>query len=268
MVANDYASNDNLGVAPVWRAAQRGEADILRALVDAGAPNILGLVQTAGNLGNPPAGLERNLFEQDKSVDNEGLPNRAVDRNFSAFELMVAEAARIYGPQSLEPAFAAAAYSGYNDAMESMIAAGLDLSNAKNPQRIWFGWASLGNPCKPSTGRILLREGLRADYPPSEETRWPPLHTVAVGCADARAVEVLVGEGRMDVNQIDPDGDTPLDAALRYRRAATVAVLQRLGGLTAQQAAPTRHAARLARMSTEEDLDLVQANDLGDTGTE
>src|SRR5690606_12400307 len=128
MAENGYAASNKPGEPPAMRAAQRGEADMLRALVDAGAPNLLGMLQSAGNLGNPPPGLDRGLFERDRSIDNEGLPNRAVDRNFEAFKLLTAEVARAYGPQSLERAFASAAYSGYNDAMEAIIAAGLDLS--------------------------------------------------------------------------------------------------------------------------------------------
>lgn len=262
MAENGYAANYKLGDLPAMRAAQRGEADMLRNLVDAGAPNLLGMLQSAGNLGNPPPGLDRGLFERERSIDNEGLPNRAVDRNFEAFKLLTAEAARVYGPQSLERAFASAAYSGYNDAMEVLIAAGLDLSKTENPQRIWFNWASSSTPCKPSSGRILVRERLRADYPPSRETRWPPLHTVAVGCVDARSAEVLVQEGGMAVNQLSPDGDTALDTALLYRREATAETLRRLGGLTAAEAAPGDHAARRAAARTEGDLDLAQTMDM------
>lgn len=257
--ANDYAANIRLGAAPAMRAADRGEREMLRLLVDAGAPNLLGLIQSAGNLGNNPPGLDSSFFTRDTSVDNERLPNRAVDRNFSAFTLLAGEAARAYGPQSLERAFASAAYSGYNDAMEALIAAGLDLSKTTNPQRIWSNWAMLGTPCKPSTGRILVRHRLRADYPPSEETHWPPLHTAAVGCADARAVDVLVREGAMAVNQIDMNGDTPVDLAQRYQRTATVAQLERLGGLPASAAAPAANAERRDRERREEDLDLVQS---------
>lgn len=257
--ANDYAANIRLGAAPAMRAADRGEREMLRLLVDAGAPNLLGLIQSAGNLGNSPPGLDSGFFTRNTSVNNEGLPNRAVDRNFSAFTLLAGEAARAYGPQSLERAFASAAYSGYNDAMEALIAAGLDLSKTENPQRIWGNWAMLGTPCKPSTGRILVRHRLRANYPPSEETHWPPLHTVAVGCTDARAVDVLVREGAMAVNQIDVNGDTPVDLAQRYQRDATVAQLERLGGLPASAAAPAANAERRDRERREEDLDLVQS---------
>lgn len=260
----DYAANDRLGAPPALRAAEREEARMLRLLVDSGAPNLSGLLQSAGNLGNPPPGMRDTLFERDRSIDNESLPNRAPDRNFAAFTLLAAETARVQGPQALERAFASAAYSGYNDAMEALIAAGLDLSQVRNPQRIWMNWSLLGTPCKPSTGRILIRHGLRADYPPSRETRWPPLHGLSAGCADARSAEVLVREGGMAVNQIDVDGDTPLDVARRYQKTATIATLQGLGGLPASQAAPTDHAARQSRSRVENDLDLYQGDESAD----
>lgn len=258
LTAGATRPEDADGTSLVLVAARRGDAAMLRHLAEAGARNLVGALQTAGNLGNPPPGLPDDLFLRDRSIDNENLPNRAVDRDFRAFTLLAGETARAYGPQNLETAFAGAVYSGYNDAAEALIAAGFDLSRARNPARIWSNWSTLGTPCKPSTGRILIRERLSAVYPADDFTHWPPLHAVAVGCADARSTELLVREGGMAVNQIDVDGQTPLDRARRYRRPPTVAVLERLGGLGASQAAPADHAARQARLATEEDLDLVQ----------
>ncbi|NBW08062.1 MAG: ankyrin repeat domain-containing protein [Caulobacteraceae bacterium] len=252
------AAEDTSGTSLVLVAAGRGDAAMLHALAEAGARNLVAALQTAGNLGNPPPGLPDSLFQRDRSVDNENLPNRAVDRDFRAFTLLAAEAARAYGPQSLETPFASAVYSGYNDAAEALIAAGFDLSKARNPAKIWANWSTLGTPCKPSTGRILIRERLSGVYPADDFTHWPPLHAVAAGCVDARGAELLVREGGMAVNQIDVDGQTPLDLARVYRRQPTVAVLERLGGLGASQAAPADHAARQARLAIEEDLDLFQ----------
>lgn len=256
--ASDYASNQAPGELLVVRAAKRGDVAVLRALTDAGAAGLSGAVAGIGGLGNPPAGLE-GLYRPDApSSDNEGLPNRVLERDFDVFRLLVAEAARIEGPQSLEAAFASGVYSGYNDALQVMLDNGLDLSKAKKPERIWSNLGGLGTPCKPSTARLLIAGGLPARHEVSDYTRWPPLHAVAASCADARVVEILVREGGQTVNEVSVDGETALDLAVSYRRAANAEVLRRLGGMTAAEADPAGHQARAVAARTEGDLDLIQ----------
>lgn len=256
-----YSEVHALGQPPARRAADRHDARSLRLLIDAGAPNLFGLLDTLGNLGNYPPGLENALMrDQTVSYDNEALPNRAVDRDFEAFQLLAAEVARVYGPQSLSEPFSSALFSGYNDALQVMLDNGLDLSKVRQPERLWSSWSSLGNPCKPSTGRLLVRNGLTREYAPSNYTNWPPLHAVAAGCMDARSAAMLVSEAGMAVNALDVTGNTPIDVALSYRRRSIVDTLARLGGLPASQAAPRAHAATKQHTRDETDLDLVQSD--------
>lgn len=258
MAANDYGSTRKSDPSLLVRAAERGDAVMLRALSDAGARHAAALASSIANFGNPPPGLRDSSFERGASIDNEGLPNRAVDRNFEAFRLLVAEAARVEGPQSLEQAFASGVYSGYNDGLQVLLDNGLDLSKAKQPERIWSNLTSLGTPCKPSTARLLLASGLTRSYAANAYTHWPPIQAFAVSCADARVAEILVREGGMDVNEINTLGQTAVDVAEAYGRQANLEALKRLGGRPASEVAPAADQARKQTRREEEDLDLVQ----------
>ena len=262
MAANDHISTRRSDPPLLVRAAQRGDAVMLRALSDAGARHAAALASSLANFGNPPPGLRDNSFERDVSTDNEGLPNRAMDRDFEAFRLLVAEAARVDGPQSLEQAFASGVYSGYNDGLQVLLDNGLDLSKAKQPERIWSNLTSLGTPCKPSTARLLLASGLTRSYAASEYTHWTPIQAFAVSCADARVAEILVREGGMDVNEINSLGQTAVDVAEVYGRQANLEALKRLGGRRASEVAPAADQARKQKRREEEDLDLVQGEAL------
>lgn len=261
MAGNDHASVRGSASILAQRAAERGDGAMLAALADAG---LRGLAQTAGwvsNVGNPAEGFRPNYFETETSQDYESVPNRAVGRNFEAFRLLVAETARVEGPQSLESVFASAVYSGYNDVLQVILDAGLDLSKVEKPERIWGNLGGLGNPCKPSTARILVQNRLRTDYPPSDYTNWTPLQQFAVGCADARVAQVLVQDGGMDVNEMNNQGLTAVDMAIQYRRTPNIEALRRLGGRTAAEIDPMGHLARQKETRETEDLDLVQSEE-------
>lgn len=261
MAGNDYAALRGPSPRLSERAAERGDAPMLRALADAGMRGLAHTAAWVSHVGNPAEGFRPDYFEKDSSRDYESVPNRAVGRNFEAFRLLVAEAARVEGPQSLESVFASAVYSGYNDVLQVILDAGLDLSKVEKPERIWSNLAGLGTPCKPSTARILVRNGLRADYPPSEQTNWSPIQQFAVGCADARVAEVLVRDGGMDINEINIVGDTAVDLAVRYGRGPNLQALRQLGGLSAQEVDPDRAQARKARDRQTYDLDLDQSEE-------
>ncbi len=154
---------------------------MMRALSDAGARGAANLAKWAGNLGNPPAGLNSLFLAPDHSADHEDLPNRAVDRDFEVYRLLIAEAARVEGAQSLEDAFRSGVYSGYNDALQVILDAGLDLSKAKAPERIWSNLTQSGTPCKPSTARLLIANRLTQTYAPNDYTHWSPVQSFAAG---------------------------------------------------------------------------------------
>jgi len=259
--ANGYEQALRHDQSLLQRAAERGDVAMMRALSDAGARGAANLAKWAGNLGNPPAGLNSLFLAADRSADHEDLPNRAVDRDFEVYRLLIAEAARVEGPQSLEGAFASGVYSGYNDALQVMLDAGLDLSKVEAPERIWSSLTQSGTPCKPSTARLLITNRLTQTYAPNAYTHWSPVQSFAVGCADARVADVLVREGGMDVNEVGVDGETALDVAVRYNRLANAEALRRLGGLTAAVVAPDADQARKAERRTQDDLDLEQSTD-------
>lgn len=259
--ASGYAQSLRHDQPSLQRAAERGDVAMMRALSNAGARGAANLAKWAGNLGNPPAGLNSVFQARESSADHEDLPNRAVDRNFDVYRLLIAEAARVEGPQSLEDAFSSGVYSGYNDALQVMLDNGLDLSKVKAPERIWSSLTVLGTPCKPSTARLLVANRLTQTYAPNDYTHWSPVQSFAAGCADARVADVLIREGGMDVNEVGIDGNAALDVAMAYNRQANVDALKRLGGLTAAVVAPDADRARKAERRAQDDLDLEQSED-------
>lgn len=247
-----------MGEGAVALAARRGERERVRLLADAGAGGLVQAIGTLGNLGNPPPGLDTIAFGS-RNEDTERLPNNNGSANLQAIRIVAAEAARREGPQALEAPFKSATYSGYNDVLEILLANGLDLRSAKRPEEIWFAWAGMGQPCKPSTGRILLKAGLPTTYPPSEFSRDTALHTVASRCMNPRSVDVLVREGGVDVNILSTDGETPLDRATTYREDYLVSALKALGGQTSAELDPDAHAQRQTQERQSDDLDLEQS---------
>lgn len=247
-----------MGESAVTLAARRGDRERVRLLADAGARGLVQTIGTLGNLGNPPPGLQTISFGS-RNEDTERLPNNNGTNNLEAIRIVAAEAARIEGTQALEAPFKSATYSGYNDVLEILLANGLDLRSARQPGEIWFAWAGLGQPCKPSTGRILLRAGLPTTFPPSDFTRDTALHMVASRCMNPRSVDVLVREGGMEVNIANSDGETPLDRAISYREEYLVAALKTLGGRTAAELDPAAYARRQTEDRVSDDLDLEQS---------
>lgn len=247
---------ETLPQQPTVIVARRGDAESLRVLVEGGAKGLSGDVSRAGNLGNPPAGM-RDQIAVNADDDSEKYPNSASPESLRAVDLLAAEAARVEGAQSLEAAFSSAVYSGYNDVLTSLLAHGYDASRAKQPEVIWFNWSGLGQPCKPSTGRLLLRAGVPTRYPPSRFSRELPLHTLAANCRNPRSVAVLAPV--VGVNTLDEDGNTALDIATRYRSTNLIAALRALGGKTAKEVSPSLVAKREQKARTTEDLDLEQS---------
>lgn len=247
-----------IGESTVAMAARRGDRERVRLLADAGAGGLVQAIGTLGNLGNPPPGLETIAFGS-RNEDTERLPNNNGAKNLEAIRIVAAEAARREGAQALEASFKSATYSGYNDVLEVLLANGLDLRSAKQPGAIWFAWAGMGQPCKPSTGRILLKAGLPTTYPPSEFTHDTALHTLASRCMNPRSVDVLVREGGLDVNELNIDGETPLDRAMTYREDYLIAALKALGGRTAAELDPAAYIQRQTQERQSEDLDLEQS---------
>lgn len=243
---------------PVVAVAMRGDARGLRMLVDAGAKGLPSALQNLGNLGNPPPGLPSFSLGQ-TSTDTSGLPSGPGADKLKAMDLVATELARTQGPQALEPSFASATYSGYDDVLALFLAKGFDPSKAKEPEVIWFNWSGLGNPCKPSTGRLLARSGLPVVYPPSEFSRWPALHTLAAGCFNADSVAALLDNARIDVNAVDENGRTAVDQARLYRRSYLEAALRARGGKSSKELDPARVQRRKAETAAVTDMDLSQA---------
>lgn len=246
------------GASALVVAARRGEQEMVRLLVDAGAPGLSGAIQQLGDLGNPPPGLS-TFYIGSRDEDTEPLPNNNGTANLEGIRILAVEAARTNGPQSLADSFKSATYSGYNDVLEVLLASGLDLRSVESPGEIWFAWAGLGQPCKPSTGRILLRAGLPTTYPDSRFTRDTALHTVASRCMNPRSIDVMVREGGMDVNLLSTDGETALDRATTYREEHLMAALKALGGRTAEELHPAAQALRRDEVRRSDDLDLEQS---------
>ncbi|WP_354089105.1 ankyrin repeat domain-containing protein [Brevundimonas faecalis] len=247
-----------MGESALILAARRGERERVRLLADAGARGLVQTIGMLGNLGNPPPGLQTIAFGS-RNEDTERLPNNNGADNLEAIRIVAAEAARIEGPQALEASFKSAAYSGYNDVLEILLANGLDLRSARQPGEIWYAWAGLGQPCKPSTGRILLKAGLPTTYPASNFTRDTALHIVASRCMNPRSIDLLVSEGGMAVNILNIDGETPLDRATTYREEYLIAALKALGGRTAAELDPAAYAQRQNEERVSDDLDLEQS---------
>lgn len=245
------------GVMPVVAVAMRGDARGLRMLVDAGLGDLPSALQVLGNLGNPPPGLPSFSLGA-TSVDTSGLPSGPGPDKLRAMDLVAAELARTQGPQALERSFASATYSGYDDVLALFIAKGFDPSKAKEPEVIWFNWSGLGNPCKPSTGRLLARSGLPVVYPVSEFSRWPPLHTLSAGCFDADSVAALLDNTKIDVNGLDEDGRTAVDQAKAYRRPYLEAALRARGGKSAKELNPASVKRRQVDKAAVTDMDLSQ----------
>lgn len=255
--AAGYRAAQLVGQSAVVRAALRGDRESLRLLVDAGAPGLLVGLSALSGAGNPPPGM-RDWMGLEGDDDSSGLPSGPGADKLAAYRLLAAETARALGPQALERPFASAVYSGYDDLLVALRDAGFDASKAKEPERIWSNWGSLGTPCKPSTGRQLILARLPTDYPPSEYSNWPPLHSLAAGCRNSRSIPVLVQSG-VDVNKLSVEGETALDVAQRYRREHLAAALRALGGKTAAEVAPLRVKRDAERARAEDDLDLEQS---------
>lgn len=219
-------------IPAIARAALRGDAATVRLLAETGAGSPENALQVLGNLGNPPPGLSRTLLDAD--VDTAFLPAGPAPDRLAAMSVLAAETVRLRGGQALDDVFAGAVYSGYDDVLKMLIAAGYQPAKATEPGRVWFNWAGLGNPCKPSTGRLLVASGLPMTYPPTASSAWSPLHTLAAGCMNPRSVPVLLEAG-YDVNLLDDAGRTAVDQAIAYRRAALVTALRAAGGRTARE---------------------------------
>lgn len=239
-------------------AARRGDVQRVRMLTDAGAFGTIGAIQTLGNLGNPHP-MTRSLESIGGNADTEVVPNSFDASLLGAIDILTAEVARTDGPQALEASFKSAAYSGYNDVLEILLKHGLDLSKAEKPAEIWYAWAGLGQPCKPSTGRILIAAGLPIEYPPSDFSNDPALHTVAARCMNPRSIDVFVKGTGTDVNIRGYNGETALDQAEMYREPHLMAALQALGGKRSEDLDPVAHQARQAEDRISNDLDLEQS---------
>jgi ankyrin repeat protein len=240
---------------PAVAAALRGDGETLRFLADAGVGDLRSALQALAKVGGSPPGLPSVYGDAD--IDTSTLPSGPGPEAMKAVALLAAQIARTDGPQSLEDLFRSAAYTGYDDVMAAAITAGFDPSKAKDPARIWHNWAGSGNPCKPSTGRLLTASGLPTVFPPTEFSAWPPLHSLAAGCMNPRSVPVLLEAG-YDVNRLDGEGRTAVDQAIRYNRGHLVAALRAAGGKTAKELDAKAVARRDEEGAREIDLDLSQ----------
>jgi hypothetical protein len=246
---------------PVMLAATRSDAASLKTLVDAGARNLAARATALVRI-DPSPGF--NLMMEPGS--STGLPDAPAPDAMRAIDLLVTEAARTEGAQALEPVALAAVSLGADRVLELVVARGFRLAAAQKPERLWSAWTGLGNPCKPSTGRILLREGLPLTFTMDPDySIWPPLSGLAAGCRDVASAKVLV-DGGAAVNAIDARGDTAVDLARRYgqRRAFMADAIIRLGGKPAAEVDPAGFARRRAEEMANEDPDLAQERELLD----
>lgn len=240
---------------PAAAAALRGDVATLRLLADAGVGDLHPSLQAVAKVGGSPPGLSSVYGDAD--IDTSTLPSGPGPEAMKAVALLAAQIARTDGPQSLEGLFGSSVYTGYDDVMVAVIAAGFDPSKAKDPGQIWHNWAGSGHPCKPSTGRLLTASGLPTVFPPNRFSTWPPLHSLAAGCMNPRSVPVLLEAG-YDVNRLDGEGRTAVDQAMKYNRGHLVAALRAAGGKTARELDAKAVARRDEEGAREIDLDLSQ----------
>ena len=149
--------------------------------------------------------------------------------------------------------------SGQEDTRLLQVA--VDPRQAARPDVIWQRWAGLGHPCKPSTGRLLVRYGVDARYPlDPRRNGWRPQRIVASGCRNPDSAAVLVEAGLAPINELDEHGRTVLDQALdRHYRPQMQAALKALGGRPGMEVDPEGHARRLSVEREGGDLDLEQS---------
>ena len=128
-----------------------------------------------------------------------------------------------------------AAAGNARETAEWLVAQGADIEAMDNDGNTPLHWTAAGNARE--TAEFLLAKG--ADIRTKDKYGNTPLHDAAFGNARETA-EWLVARGT-DINATTNGGETPLDYALRTTvgdeesRAATQALLRRLGGKTAEE---------------------------------
>ena len=257
--ASGYADRSRSGGYPLSEAVKRSDLEMIRMLADAGAENLVGQAQSVGGMARGP---RFGMMLPGQTEDSETYPNGPNPAAMRSLDVLVTAIAEKDGPQALEPVFREAVGHGWNDVLTLLLAKGFKGSEAQGPDFIWQAWAGLESPCKPSTGDILVRAGVRVDYPliPSRNG-WRPEKIVAASCRDPASAGVLIKARLAGVNDLDEDGRTVLDTAIQYRHPQMADAIRALGGKTAANLDPTAFQLRKAQVRREDDLDLVQSGE-------
>ncbi len=257
--ASGYADRLRLGGDPLTEAVRRSDTVMIQMLADAGAESLVGQAQSIGGMDRGPHFSWMMPGQADDSEKYPNGPDKAAMRNL---DVLATAIVKRDGPQALESVFNEAVAEGWNDVLTLLLAKGFKGSEARGPDFIWHAWTGLQYACKPSTGEILVRAGVRVDYPliPSRNG-WRPEKMVAAGCRDPASASVLIKAGLAGVNDLDENGRTVLDTAIQYRHPQMADAIRALGGKTAADLDPAAFQNRKAKLRTDEDLDLVQSED-------
>jgi hypothetical protein len=257
--ASGYANRLLLGGDPLTEAVKRSDTVMIQMLADAGVENLVGQAQSVGGMARGP---HFSWMMPGQVDDAEKYPNGPDKTAMRSLDVLATAIVKRDGPQALEPVFREAVSEGWNDVLTLLLAKGFKGSEAQGPDFIWQAWSGLQYACKPSTGEILVRAGVRVDYPliPSRNG-WRPEKMVAASCRDPASAGVLIKAGLAGVNDLDENGRTVLDTAIQYRHPQMADAIRALGGKTAADLNPTAFQNRKAKLRKDDDLDLVQSED-------
>lgn len=216
---------------PMGSAVARDDVAMAKALGGLGFASLSRVLAAAADLGS---GIDRNVPGATSvfvgEEDTEHYPNRPGDAVWAKLQRFVPLVVPVEGPDGLHQIVHYAAAYGWNDVVQLALDNGFDAAATQNPGDIWDAWGgdSFEGLCKPSTGRMLLKSGLRIE-PPAPDM-WPLLHVMAAVCRDPASLRFIITEAGLDVNQRFDGNETALDEATFRRHPRAVAVLTELGG--------------------------------------
>ncbi|MFT3997573.1 MAG: hypothetical protein QM667_09215 [Asticcacaulis sp.] len=217
-------------------AIKRNDPEMLRAVLKAGYTGLAAQLNATLGFGNSLdryiPGFVSIFFDQ---VDSETYPSAPADPAVAArIETTLPLIVEGEGPQALEETFGYVTQLGWNDLAQKIVDAGFDPRNARDPAKMWFYFLGFNSVCKPSTARLMLRNGLNTRFYTPGDTNYAGSHILwmaAAGCRDGETIGALIRDGGIGVNEmIDGYGNTALDEADRRGNEATVRVLKSLGG--------------------------------------
>jgi len=233
----DLNVGDRNGRHPLHLAARRGHADIVRALLDAGAP-IDGLsdyhetaLQLAARAAEPE--IVDILLSHGANVHADGWGMLPIDWVAMSKSPRAAETARVLlqgganpdgaGPERGCP-LADAAFRGNREVMEVLLAYGADPNLRRGVGSPPLAWAA--GRAEPEVIELLIDHG--ADPNVRDHYGRTPLH-VAAEAGNRRVVESLLAAGA-DADVVDDDGVSVVDKAVAGGHEDIADILRKHGG--------------------------------------